>query len=316
MTGQNNTPSNTEAMWFFMRAYIWVASTLQSILTWFSPVTENYPVDEAGELIRRQIANKSWFDEITHWWARKSAFEKISNITAITIVSGFIGLFIGVPTLFALTAAFFSLGAHALILSHEEHRRAAAFLAAQETISLNNQLKLSSDMLHKTRDALHNAIDALKSQGDKVAAQAMTFEEQSHATQQLHSQLAPVVNAITVESSQLLEKTQLVNTEMSTIGDDLKACHRVIEKATNEASSLNEPIANLSEATLALHKSQEKFSHVTDRLCLFVNAQTSPGAPAVSGHRHDASLAAVEAFLDDNERLMNEWRKEMGAGAF
>ena len=48
---------------------------------------------------------------------------------------------------------------------------------------------------------------------------------------------------------------------------------------------------------------------------MFVSAQTLPRVP-VTKSRQVPSLVAVEALLDDSERLMNEWRIEKGAGSF
>jgi len=315
MPQQNNIKENIEAMWFFMRAYQWITSTLETVINWFSPLPVNQPSDAAGELIKRQIANKSWFDEITDWWVKKPAFEKVSLLIASTLLSGFVGLLIGASTLFTLTAAFFSLCTHALFLSHEEHRWAAAYLTAAETISLNGQLKVSSQMLDATKDALHNGIDTLKSQSDKIATHATVLEEQSQSIDQLHGQLAPVVNSITAESSQLLDKTRLVNDEMEIIKVDLEAFKRSIDEAVAVKLSINEPIKDFSATIRACRESHEKFSHATDRFCMFVSAQTMSKTLEDLNLQHP-SIAALEAEIDAREKLINQWRIEIGAGTF
>ena len=88
----NNEPSKN----LFMKLPNIIAKS-REFINWFSPSHAPYPANESGDIMRRAMANNSWFDQISSSWESRSFWNKAATLIGLTLFSGVIGLFLNAP---------------------------------------------------------------------------------------------------------------------------------------------------------------------------------------------------------------------------
>ena len=98
-----------------------------------------FPANETGELIRRTLANKSWFDTISSTWVHLF-WKQFLAVAGVTLVAGLVG-FSGASVLFYVLHYFSPLHVMCCLLLHENHRTKSAKTSVAEQLELQKNLE-------------------------------------------------------------------------------------------------------------------------------------------------------------------------------
>ncbi|CAM4457470.1 MAG: hypothetical protein LEGION0403_FIIPPAGN_02330 [Legionella sp.] len=180
---------NAKEYWFFLRFFYWAYSTVSSWCSWLFIEQFQLPDDASGELMRRTLAKKSWFDEICSGWVEKSLWFKLQAVLGISFAAGVVGIFVGASMLLALTALFITVSAHILMVSHEHHRYQAVTLMAKETIELNQALLTEQQSLVENAQIVKDTSEQLTQKKGRIQAHLDRLQQTVAEISEQQSQL-------------------------------------------------------------------------------------------------------------------------------
>ncbi|MFT4059260.1 MAG: hypothetical protein QM652_06910 [Legionella sp.] len=139
MSGTNNKNKEKQS-WLMAQFFIWIWDPIKAHCSWLFIKEFEIPENTSGELMRRTLNKKSWFDALCANWVEKTFWFKLKAGATLIIFASLLGILIGAPFLMAFFSAFGSVAAHFLIMAHEHHRYETAKCMAQEAIALNKDL--------------------------------------------------------------------------------------------------------------------------------------------------------------------------------
>lgn len=291
MTKQETEVPATVITWSLLRFFTWIWSGCQNLASWFYSSSEEYPPDEAGELMRRHVANRSWFDEISYAWSNQTFFSKIMYISFFTLSAGVIGSFIGSSLIWSLSAVILSMITHKLLVSHEANRLKAGRIIAADSIELSTNLRVTQDLLNAAVREMHSAHDALKLNSGAMREQAETLGIEIQSLQKQDEALLTVVQQVEEETASLLHQENDVTAEFAAISADLDAYHRVINDSRDKVKTIGDAASQFSDAVEAMQNSQMRLSEAVDTICFF--AREKPRVKMPDLKVNDDLIAAI-----------------------
>ncbi|KTC66340.1 Uncharacterised protein (plasmid) [Legionella adelaidensis] len=288
--------------------FTWVRSKLTALSLWFYPLENDLPNDESGELIKRYLMHKSWFDKLTSSWVDKPIFEKLVYLVGAILLSALIGVVVGATTVLVLTTVALSLLIHGLFYTHEQHRHLGAKIFAAEELAAIEDLKASEQMFNNATSKLDAVVIELTDQPLILQEQAakLDLERQKITTQ--NNALSIIVEAVETETTHLVDQQRAVNQEFSTISRHLQQYDHQITSSKDKLSAAEDAAVSFSSAVQELQQSQKEFSQAANRFCLFVEGQM---VKREEGKSQATSLEETDFidFLDreiaDNDELIN-----------
>ena len=294
--------------WFFMSAIQRIGSSFYRLFDGFFKRPEfYYPPNESGELMQHFMSHKSWFDNISSRWYGMTTFSQIAYVAGFILLSSVAGLVIGAPVLMALSSAFFSFMSHLLLVSHEENRRQAATVFAQEPIALSAALKKTHGFFEEATAGLITVMHELKMQSDEMQAQVKVMDTEGKGISQQNDTLITIVDTVKTETDRLMEQEKMVTSEFKVVFDDLKKCDGAITTSVARVVAMGDTVSQFSEAVEGIQISQKTLSQAANRFFLSVSERPPLKTPDEDVH-HRTFLKETDKQIDEDEAFIAAWK--------
>ena len=304
--------TTTESSWTLVRFFIWIFSAIGKAIGWLSPVEQEYPLDESGELMRRNLAHKSWFDEIASSWVEQSFWVKITVVTGVSLFSALAGLMIGASMVLAISAVFFSLLAHALFVAHEQHRWEGAKISAAEAVSLQQALDATKLLLEEATSALNTAAHQLNEHSMQMQEQSALLDAERQIIRERDAKLTTIIEDVEASTANLFTEETQVLADAKTIIGDVKALDEAIIQTSERAAGVRRAVSQFSGVVSDIKQSQKVFSGAVSEavksLGLFaIERAKTPDMQIIDNDFVDL----MDQEIADNYRLMEEMQRLM-----
>jgi methyl-accepting chemotaxis protein len=284
-------------------------SGITSIYDWFSPDFETFPDNEAGDLMRRYMARKSWFDEISSNWCERGFFNKLFYSLSTVLIGSLIGVIFGAPTIIAISVAVLICFAHTFLIAHEKNRRAGAKIFAEESLGLSEILQDSTNFFKTATNEVSNASQELKALAKDVKEHSIDVGIEAEKLKGESADLSGAVVEIQAETSQLVLRQGQISSSFEKIADHIDMCDKSIVRAMEVSNNVRLAAVSFSEAVQTLEHTHNKFSHAVDTFCLFVNDQAQPKtlsskSAMAPDHEADEFLNHLLQQNEEDDRLL------------
>lgn len=283
----------------------WIQSEFTGMFHWLSFKKGLLSADESGELMRRYMTHKSWFDRTSSWWVEQPVLIKATYVVGFSVLSAIFGLFVGAPLLLGLLATVTSITIHALFVSHEKSRLEGASVFAKETIALNEQLKASQAFFRETTNELRTAVDEFHEQGVQMEEGVTLLEADIEKVQQANRELISIIEDAERETTQIIIQEKAVTTHLESMSDDLEKCEQALVHTTEKIEGLGETLSRLSTTTCEMQTSQKGFSEAVNRFSLFVNSLPPKNTEYINDET-DEFIDSLRQQNDEDEQLIRE----------
>ncbi|RUQ99787.1 hypothetical protein [Legionella septentrionalis] len=291
-----------------MQVLIWIGNQLKNLIDWFSPINKEYPANETGELIKRKLESKSWFDALTSWWIQRHLLLKLSTFTGISVVAGVAGLLIGVPVLLSLAALCFSILIHSLFVFHERARHAAAEIIATEQKALDEDLKINVDFFETAAAKLNTGIEKLRARHYDLEKHSKLMDAGAQSLEQNNGKLSAVAHEMEREATRLIEPQKEIKKEFDALTTNVKEHEDAIVASTLKVRAIDTAAAEFSTAVHSFEQNQKIFSEATSRFCHFVAGQTL-AKKIDPNNQEDKESIARHQFIASMNQKMNHYER-------
>lgn len=283
--------------------FIWerLKSRGMSFFQWFEPSgLHEYPNDEVNLLIKRFMANRSWFDSISADWTEKPFTSKIANIGGAMLIAGLVGLWVNAVLLSILVTSILVFSLHSLLIAHWSHRTHSALIFAAETEALAANFAISQECFDDAARALSCIQNTIKPPIATLNNTSMRLDAVGLSMQRQHEALAPVVDGITTETSTLMTQQKAAIKGLGAMSDNINTYNGVLEQSMTHTQTIDDAIKGFFSASQAFKASQDRFSQAVNNFCMF-KPMTSSNNVCTTDPFH--------AQLAEDEALIARWTK-------
>lgn len=236
---------------------------------------------------------------MSHGLAEKTPFfQKTTFIIGVTLLSGIVGLFLGAPTIIALSVGFISLTLHSLLVSHEKERQESSKIFAAEAIALNTELRESKKVFNEKIVELSAHIQELQNKNESVNNQLSLLKLENQKVIQLNGELILQTESLKVKTAELTEQHTAVEIEFKEISAHLGSCSQEVIRTTATVATIGNTVSDFSVAVKDIRQSQTAFSQAANSFCLFVNEQAQSKSEVAS--KADSSDDFLNQLLKQN----------------
>ena len=300
---------------FRMLGWVWL-NIIKFIIS-FSPIEELYPKDESGELMRRYIEYKSWFDRLTSWWVTKPVSEKLSFFILAATLSSVIGLALAALTLVVITTMSISLMLHSLFYTHEQHRHLGAKVFAAEQIASIIDLEASQNFFKGATSMLNGQVEQLGNQQQAFNEVSAKLESESQLIAIKNKTLITLVDRVETEITHLTEQQRTAGTAMTAIVTQAQDYEQHLEKSIPCITAVGESAAQFSDAVQEFKQSQQSFAQAAMQFGLFVSEQVTKKPSEITQDQlteinDDELMDFLEREIEVNEAFIAQWRQSSG----
>lgn len=271
MTDKKQKTTKEKKPWFFARFYKWSSQKIKNSVSWLFPGKHVFPANETGELMRRTLANKSWFDKISSFWVGLSFWKQFLAVAGVTLVSGLVGLLASASALFLCSALLLSITFHVLFVAHENHRTKNAKTSAREHLELQKDLEKGKELLKEAVNAIDPVAGVLEEEASRVKAQADGLAgEATHL--KVHAETIDAkTRDLTLAAEQIDTKTKEVNAVQDGLLKGLCDLGIVLDTSKQQIGAIGEAAVTLHEAAQGFQRSQKEYSVAASKFVFFVN---------------------------------------------
>ena len=296
-----------ENQWGFIRFCLWAWSKFKEVKDWFRTTKMEYKDDEAGALMKRHMDHKIGYDHITSWWCDQSFWKKSSYIIGSSLSAGLLGLFVGAPTLLALSVAFFSITCHTLCVSHDESRRERSRELVEETIALHEELRASQIVFDEASHVLDDASKGVEQVRDELREQSSLVEAETQRVHQATDVLVTIADEVKDVTCLLVTQEREAVAHFESIAVDLVATRQVIQETTVQIEGIGASAQQFSESVQEARESIRGFTAAANRFSLFVD-ETILAKPPI----RNTDFSEIDLLIDrvrkkniaDNESIL------------
>ena len=300
-----------------MRFLNWFYRGIKKGYSWFILEKVSLPEDEAGELMRRTLAQKSWFDKLTSSWVEQPFWVKCTVITGVILIAGVIGLWFSVSLLLMTLVGITALGIHTLFVAHEHQRRQNALMMAQEAIALNQDLGANQELLEEVIVEVDHAADDLVTYSEAMKDNAHLLEEQTEQMKRQNELLAEQAQEVTQATKELVEAEHQAHEHLDLAVDALHELTEAVVETKGVVEGIGVAVSKFNVAVESIESSQMRYAEMVTQFGLFVQEQQSKQAKEVTGlHRsisYDSFMEGLKAELDENDLLIEQMRTFIAA---
>lgn len=304
--------NNLQDQWFFIRWFLALGVTLQKGIAWLFPSKMDYPDNEAGELMRRSMEAKSWFDSLSSTWVEQYFWLQSVVVVGAILGMGLIGWFVGAPVIFALAASFTCIVTHVLLVSHVHHRLNSAQLLSKEALFLNEDLEVSKELFAEATCKVEVVVEELHTQSNGMIQQAKVLDEHTRGIEQQNDALMVRVEEVQASTNSLLAVQKETYQELEQVAEHLSTLDNAIKDSTTLVEAVVEGVSTFTSTVREIQSSQNVYSEAVTRFSLFAEEQMAKKIPDINLSSEE-SYAALKAELDENEVLIAEMKRAMGA---
>lgn len=306
-----SSKKHTENQWFYIQWFIWLSNTIKSGATWLFPETIVYSADEAGEMMRRILAQKNWFDSFSTAWVEKPFLVKSLVVSGICLSFGLIGWAVGAATILPLTAFFVCAATHCLLVAHYHQRIMNARIIVAEIIALTAELNISKQFIDEVTKNVNLAACELKKQSHTIFQQSQVLEEQAQLIKKHKADLDVLIQEIQESTQILLAEQKQAFEELKQVAVHLTDLDNIITDTTLRVAGIGDATSQLTQSVGGIQKSQKLYSDAASRFSLFVAEQTVPKVFETGMSLEDIHALSVE--LDENELLIEQMKQVMAS---
>jgi len=310
MINPEETQTTTENSWFVIRIAYRIAEMVQRRFSWLFPTQVAYPENESGELMRRALAHKSWFDLLSSKWVEQSFSVKMTVLAGVALFSISVGLWVGIPVLLTLSSLFVFAGAHVLLVAHEHQRIERAKIFAEEAIELNEDLEASKKLLDEAVSAVNYVADELTAQSARMKENANVLEKESQELHEEKELLSIRADEIKTTTIGLIAQEKEVHKVLDQAFEHLQTLDTGLTQTTDHVQGIGDTIVQFSESVQGIQTSQLAYAEAVNRFGIFVAEQKTPVKPRVQRH-FDKRTGALEAELYENELLIAQMKSKL-----
>jgi methyl-accepting chemotaxis protein len=262
----------------FLSAFISIFDPIRSWLkTWIT--VEDVPSsaqEESAELIRRHLAHQSWLDHVSALWTQKPILWKFGLMLALILSAGLFG------PLPALVMALIGWIAHNSLQAHDHHRQEAIKMFADETVSLNQQLKRSQTLWNEKIQAISSQLDSLN-HGSELMKQGIGSFTVIFETLKQQQETASLEVAHLNQTTQLLAtQQQEAQAQLTQVHTELTQCSLEIVQTKTSLHNFGAAVSTFSATVQEVYENQSQLSQATQRFCLWVDEQVATEDGAVT----------------------------------
>lgn len=288
-----------------------IYTRIKSIINWLFPSFEKLPDNEAGELMRRYLAKKGWFDEISWYWCDLSFINRLIISVGIVLSSGLVGLILGGPTIISVLSAILISLTHTLLVAHEHHRRECALIFGEEALALNEILKESIKFFDSATKEVGDAAKELKTIADDLNENSAVVEKEANKVKEENVAIVQIVEELQAVTTQFISQQEEVMAGFANINAHVKKSDEIFKESLEATDNLGRAAGDFSDTVQEIQNSHQIFTHAVDKFCLFVNAKIQSKsshfqAGLDSGSESDADdfLSYLEKENEKDERLL------------
>lgn len=286
-----------------IRGYLFVVKIMKNTRDWLFSQREPYSENESGELIRRALAHKSWFDEISSSWMEFSIWRKAAVVAGVVLGASLIGLFVGAAIVFALSALCFMFGAHVLLVAHENHRVSTAELFAIEAIELNKNLEACKQLLDQTVSTVEQVAIELNEHADSMRENAAQIEKESDVIFEYHDVLAEQVEDLTQTTGTLIATEHETQDALAQTATSMHHLNEAIEQSKIQVEGIGGAAEGFNEAVKGIQHSQIIYAQAAARFGHFSEERRE--VPTRKSNRMSLDeIAALTGELRDDRILL------------
>jgi hypothetical protein len=300
----------------------WIWSTVKSIKDFFSPAIEKEPSHESGQLMRRVLAHKSWFDQISSLWVGQSFWMKLVCFLGLSLFAGLAGLVVGgliVPIVLAVSVLLVSIVLHIALVFHEKKRHEGAKIFAEQAIALNQALEASGLFFKGAANELHLETNELKHQSEQLMGQVADIKHETQLIHQQNETLIPLVEEVSVGTELLVVKEKEVQDVFEVVITDLQSYDEVITKSTEKLVAAGVAATQFVGAVQDIQQSQRNYSQAVSSFCFFVDervaAQKSQAKLDEDEFKEQLEYIAMLKRENDEDDILIQELKTLGYGA-
>lgn len=298
-----------------MSFFNWFYRGLKKGYSWFTLEKASLPEDEAGELMRRTLAQKSWFDTLTSGWVEQPFWIKCAVISGVTIIAGVIGLWFGISLLLMSLVGIAACGIHTLFVAHEHQRRHNAHMMAQEAIALNQDLKANQQVLDEVIVVVDHAADDLVTYSEAMKDNAHLLEEQAKQMKHQKELLAEHTEEVTQATKELVEAEKQAQECLELTVDSLHQLTEVVVETKGHVEGIGSAASKFTVAVDSIESSQQRYAEMVSQFGLFVQKQQTERENEGLVLQHSTSyypfIDDLNAELDENDLLIEQMRQFM-----
>ena len=281
---------------------IW--SSLKSTFNYFSSTKMDYLPGKAGELMRSHMENKNIYDKITSWWSEQSAWKKATYIVGFTLSAGLAGLFIGAPTLLALSAAFLSFLGHGLFKSNENSRKVRATALVEQTLALEEDARVRAAFFNEAAQELTAMTTEVKPLIEELSEQAASLRIEVKAAEEATDVIVTITNQAKVATDNLITQERAAAEHFEAVAVDLEALDSAIEQTTIKVGGIGAAVSQFSEVVHDVEESGKEFKAAVSRFSLFVDEKMRAKSPVMDFDETDAFIERARKANDEDDEFL------------
>lgn len=306
MTDKEQKKTKENKPWFFVRFFKWSGQKFKNAVSWLFPGKQEFPANETGELMRRTLANKSWFDKISSSWVGLSFWKQFLAVSGATLVAGLVGLLASASVLFLCSALILSITCHVMFVAHENHRTKSAKTSAKEHLELQKDLEKGKELLENSVKAIDPVAAVLEEETTRVKAQADGLAEEAAALKEHVETIGTKTHDLTLAAEQFDAQTKAVQAEHDGFLNGIRDLGVVVDTAKKKIEAIGDAAVTLHEATQDFQRSQQQYSVAASRYVLFVGERLDEHKKKASDTSKTLSEQENDEFDADTERLIAE----------
>ena len=300
--------------WMIASIFKCFYESAQKAYSWFSLEKESLPEDEAGELMRRTLAQKSWFDALSSAWVDQPFWIKCVVVGGMTLAAGVIGLLLNIPVLLMCIVCAVSVSTHSLFVAHERQRINSAKIITQEAIALTQDLKASQQLLDQTVTTIEQAADKLTKHSETMSSNTNRLEEGVDLLKKHQEQFTVRVDEVTEATAELIAAETQVKKQLEKTATTFHNLTDVIVETTKHTSGIGKATTQFEEVVHNFQVSQQTYTKMVAQIAFFVN-ENQLEKPNMDSLQKSDFTNALNAELNANDELINEMRKGLGGVA-
>jgi len=321
MSHPEETPTPVEAPWFYIRMFNWMAEKTKKGYAWIFPEKILISDNESGEILRRALSSKSWFDKLSSGWVEQPFWVKLLVISVVVLLSIGVGLLAGIPYVLAPIALTLLVIMHVLFVAHEHNRVEKAKILAAEAVAIIKDLEAIKPLLEKGVTVVHQVAEELGAHSAQMKENAEVLEKETEVLTEQSELLSERVDEISEATTSLVVIEKEVHQVLEQTVEHIVTLDAAIVKTTEHVEGVGAAAEQFSEAVEAIQQSQITYSDAITRFGLFVadeiarteqQMQLPPHQPKQDDEAFYRALEATNAELDDDERLMEQMKAQYG----
>ncbi len=315
MQESESNPKTEEQSWFFIRFFYGLIRSIQSVYYWLFPRAMDFSNDASGELMRRMLTQKSFFDEVSASWVGLKFWNKAFAVLGFMLVGGLIGIALSAPVICALSVLFVCIGTHLLFVSHEHHRRTAAKLMVEELIIVQENLEAQRDFFKEASKASAEHASELEDKVKQMQNNTAALQQEIQVLHKASQELTAVVEDVTQTTDSLIDKEEKIGVALEETKVQIEKTNTVLDQLTSRIEGISETVVAFHDTVEGAQKTQQTFAEAVGDFGFFVSTLSQKVvSQSALDDEWSEKIAAIQNENEENERFIEQYKSLMAVG--